>query len=129
MFSKTLRYGKGYAGMWGHKCWIAAITGTDKQYGLQRAFIEPESVEREHFNRARTMIDFEWELDVGLYEASEAGERWFFFVQRKKDGEYIGFRPTEARVKAMAELMDHGMPAEDARKATMPQPTEQPKGQ
>ncbi|MCC6475135.1 MAG: hypothetical protein IT514_15485 [Burkholderiales bacterium] len=119
MYERTLRYGKGYSGKLGNKCWIAAIHGTSNQYGLQRAFIEPDKIEREHFNRPRTMIDCTWSLDVGLYEASEGGERWFFVVNIK-DGEHKAFRPDEERVKAMAKLMDDGMSAEEARKATRP---------
>ena len=75
MYTRTLRYGKGYSGNSGNRCWIAAIHGTDKQYGLNRTFLDPDKVDREHFNRPRTMVDFTWELDAGLYEASESGER------------------------------------------------------
>lgn len=114
---KTLRYGKGYSGKMSHKCWVASITGTDKQYGLVRDFIEPTKVEREHFNRSRTMIDFTWDLDDGLYEMSEGGDRWFLIVCHK-DGKQIKFVPTEERVKAMVALMDQGKSFEDARIAT-----------
>ncbi len=120
MHAKTLRYGKGYAGKMGNKCWIAEITGSDEQYGLSRSFVEPVKVEREHFNRARTMINFYYDLGVGLYEASEGGERWFFAVN--KDGEYEAFRSSDDRVLAMAQLMDDGMSAEEARVATKSAP-------
>jgi len=117
MFIRTLKYGKGYSGRLGNKCWVASITGTDQQYGLAREFLEPDSVEREHFNRPRTIINFRWQLGVGLYECSEGGDRSFFVVN-VKDGEHKAFRPGDERVKAMAMLMDGGMSAEDARKAT-----------
>lgn len=120
MFNRTLKYGKGYTGKLSNKCWVARIAGTDKKYGLAREFIEPDSVEREHFNRPRTIINFSWSLDVGLYEYSEQGDRYFFVVN-VKDGEYKAFRPSDERVKAMAMLMDGGMSAEDARKATRPE--------
>lgn len=131
MYTRTLRYGKGYSGKMANKCWIAAITGTDTTYGLSRSFIEPTKVEREHFNRARTMIDFTYELEDGLYEFSEGGDRWFVIVWTTAAGETKRFKPEEARVKAMVALMDDGMSADDARKATKaaPQPTEQPQGE
>src|SRR5690606_18622834 len=66
---RTLRYGKGYSGRLGNRCWAARITGTDNTYGLAREFLEPVSVEREHFNRPRTIVHFSYELEVdGLYE-------------------------------------------------------------
>lgn len=131
MYERTLRYGKGYSGKMSKKCWIAAITGSDTQYGLSRSFLEPSSVEREHFNRARTMIDFTWQLNDGLYEFSEGGERWYVIVWTNAAGETKRFKPEEYRVKAMVALMDGGMSADEARRATKPapQPTEQPKGE
>lgn len=137
MFIRTLRYGKGYAGKMGNKCWIATITGSDKQYGLSRSFLDADSVEREHFNRPRTMINFSYSLDVGLYEQSEGGNREFFVVWIK-NGEHVSARVDSDRVKAMVALMDDGMSADDARRETRltnrsslpaPQPTEQPKGE
>ena len=123
MYTRKLRYGKGYAGKSGNKCWIARINGTDKQYGLDRTFLDPDNVKGEHFNRARTMVDFTWQLDAGLYEASESGERWIFFVfKHPRTGEWKGIRPDDLRLKAMLELMDGGMDAEEARLATKPAP-------
>lgn len=119
MFTLKLRYGKGYAGKLGNKCWVAEITGSSPQYGLQREFVEPSKVEREHFNRARTMIDFHYDLGAGLYEYSESGDRGFFAVWIKS-GEYVHTRLAEDRVKAMVSLMDGGMSAEEARLATKP---------
>lgn len=121
-YTKTLTYGKGYTGKAGNKCWIAKITGTDKQYGLSRSFIEPDSVEREHFNRPRTMITFTYELEHGLYECSSHGDRWFWIVcEGQGDGAVAAFKPSDERVKAMAELMDHGMDFNAARRATKPE--------
>lgn len=117
MFSKTLRYGKGYSGKMSNKCWIARITGSDNKFGLRREFIEPDAVKREHFNRPRTMIDFTWHLPVGLYECSEGGDRWFIVVW-VKNGKHTFLKPDEERVKTMVKLMDEGVSAEDARIAT-----------
>lgn len=119
-YTKTLRYGKGYSGKSGHRCWIARITGTDTQYELSREFLEPAKVEREHFNSARTMIDFTWELESGIYEASENGERWFIMVRPNKDGTMSAVQPTEERMRAILHFMDEGMEFEAARKATRP---------
>lgn len=121
MYKRTLRYGQGYTGKMGSKCWIAAITGSSNEYGLSRDFVEAAKVEREHFNRARTMINFAYELNVGLYEQSEGGDREFFAVWIK-NGEHVRTRMDEARVKAMVALMDGGMSAEEARIATKPAP-------
>ena len=119
MFTRTLKYGKGYSGKLGNKCWVASITGSDEQYGLALEFIKPDSVEREHFNRSRTIINYVWLLDVGLYTYSEQGARNFFVVN-VVNGKYTAFCPDDERVKAMVALMDGGLSAEDARKATHP---------
>lgn len=125
MATKTLRYGRGYAGKMGNKCWIARITGSDKKFGLAREFVEPASVEREHFNRPRTMIDFRYHLDAGLYEYSEGGDRAFLVVWRNAAGAWKMFRPTEDRIKQMLALMDGGMTAEEARVATKEAPKQE----
>ena len=119
MITKTLDYGKGYAGQIGNKCWFASITGTSPQYGIEREFLDPTKVEREHLNRPRTIIHFTFELEAGLYEYSECGERHFLIVWVNKFGEYKKFTPPEDRVKKMLHLMDNeGMTADEARKAT-----------
>ena len=116
---RTLRYGKGSAGKMGNKCWIARITGTDKHYGLSREFLEPASVEREHFNRPRTMIDFSYELEVnGLYEFSAEGERWFAMCFHAASGEIKTAKVSDARVKAWAAALDSGKTGNEARIAT-----------
>lgn len=114
---RTLSWGKGYTGKSGSKCWIARITGSDKVYGLQRSFLEPVNVEREHFNRPRTMIHFSYELVVdGLYELSADGERWFVGVWPRKDtGEIVSGRLSDARAKAWAVALDEGKSNREAR--------------
>jgi hypothetical protein len=135
---RTLRWGKGYAGKLGKRCWIARITGTDTKYGLGREFLDAETVQREHFNRARTIINFTYNLSVGLYELCEESARWFVVVWRAKDGSLKAFRAQEDRVNAMANLLqrdreinidasDEAMAAafEDIRRATKPAPKAQ----
>lgn len=117
-----LTYGKGYTGKTGNKCWVAAITGSDNQYGLTREFVEASKVEREHFNRPRTTITFTYDLEIGLYERSEHGVRCFFLVFPAKDGAVKRCQINDDRVEAMVALMDDGLSAEDARKATKPAP-------
>ncbi|MCU0918738.1 MAG: hypothetical protein MUF16_00120 [Burkholderiaceae bacterium] len=117
--TRTLRYGKGYTGKMGNKCWIARITGTDKVFALSREFLEPTSVEREHFNRARTMIDFSYELEVnGLYELSAEGERWFAMCFTTAEGEIKTAKVSDARVRAWAEALDAGKTDNEARLAS-----------
>ena len=120
MVKMTLRYGKGYSGRMGNRCWIAAITGTSTQYGLARHFIDPDSVEREHFNRTRTMIDFTFRIPAGLYERSEGGEREFFMVWEKA-GKLVWRRIDEARVRAIVTRMDNGEDFATARESTRSQ--------
>lgn len=114
----TLTYGKGYAGKMGNKCWIARIGGTDKQYGLRREFIEPDKVEREHFNRPRTTITMTWDLPVGLYELSQHGERWFRLIAPSKTDGIGSFVVSDARIKAYVAALDDGQDDDAARKAS-----------
>src|SRR5690606_5219229 len=117
---RTLRYGKGYSGRLGIRCWAARITGTDNRFGLKRTFLEPTSVEREHFNRPRTIIHFSYELEVdGLYELCEEGERWFVGVWPHKDtGEPVCGRISDERAYAWARALDEGKSDREARRAS-----------
>ena len=116
-----LRYGKGYSGKMGNKCWIARITGSSKEYGFRRQFLEADNVEREHFNRSRTMINLSYQLDDGLYEISEAGERWIILVWGGSDQQEPKiFRPTHDRIAAIVALLDEGMEFDAARRQTKP---------
>lgn len=118
--TRTLRYGKGYSGKLGNKCWIAEITGSDNSYGLARTFIDPVKVEREHFNRPRTIIEFAYELAVdGLYELSAEGDRWFVGVfADAKTGEIKSMKLSDARVKAWVAALDEGKSNHEARIAS-----------
>lgn len=117
---RTLRYGKGYRGKLGNKCWAAEITGSDNTYGLKRTFLEPVKVEREHHNRPRTMVHFSYELEVdGLYELSAEGDRWFVGVWPHKDtGEVVAGRLSDERVKAWVAALDEGKSNREARLAS-----------
>lgn len=118
--TKTLRYGKGYSGKQGNKCWIARITGTDNKFGLRREFLEADKVEREHFNRARTIINFYYELEINcLYEVSESGDRWFICVYADKStGEAKSMRISDARLEAWVAALDEGKGDNEARVAS-----------
>lgn len=117
--TRTLRYGKGYAGKLGTKCWVSRITGTDQAYSLAREFLEPTRVEREHFNRARTMIEFSYTLEVdGLYELSAEGDRWFAMCYATAEGEIKTAKLSEARVKAWVAALDEGKTDREARLAS-----------
>jgi hypothetical protein len=117
--TRTLRYGKGYSGKLGNKCWIAEITGSDDTYGLQRTFLEPSKVERQHFNRPRTIIEVSYELVVdGLYELSAEGDRWFAMCYETNKGEIKTAKLSDARVKAWVAALDEGKTNREARLAT-----------
>ena len=112
----TLRYGKGYAGRLGTRCWVAQIMGSSREYGLDRLFLEPVSVERAHFNRARTMVYFTYALEAdGLYEASEGGERWFVGALPQKSGAVKLARIGDEEVRRWVDAMDRGLSARKAR--------------
>jgi hypothetical protein len=115
----TLRYGKGYLGALGNRCWVAEITGSDKTYGLQRTFLKPTSVEREHFHRPRTIINFSYELVVDrLYEISAEGDRWFEMCYPTAEGEIKTARVSDDRVKAWVAALDAGKTNREARLAS-----------
>jgi hypothetical protein len=117
--ARTLEYGKGYAGKLGKRPYVARILGTDQQYGLRREFLDPVRVEREHFNRPRTMVHMTYELEVdGLYELSEAGERWFEMCYQKKDGSIKTAGLSDARLKAWLRAIDEGKTDREARLST-----------
>ena len=116
--TETLRYGKGYTGRLGNKCWIAEITGSDDTYGLSRSFLDPVKVEREHFNRRRTLVHFSYELALdGLYELSAEGERWFVGALPRK-GEVVTRRLSDERVEAWVAALDAGSTHREARLAS-----------
>lgn len=117
--TRTLRYGKGYGGKLGNKCWIARVTGTDQAYALAREFLDPLNIEREHFNRSRSIIEFSYELEVNkLYELSEEGERWFAMCFLTAGGEIKTATVSDARVKAWAAELDAGKTDNEARLAS-----------
>lgn len=117
--TRTLRYGKGYTGKTGNRPYVARILGADNHYGLSREFLEPVKVEREHFNRARTMIDMTYELEAdGLYELSEEGERWIVMCYATVEGEIKTGRVSDARLKAWVAALDDGHTDREARLAS-----------
>lgn len=117
--TKTLRYGKGYAGALSNKCWVAEITGSSSTYGLQRVFLEPTKVEREHFNRPRTLIYFSYELAANrLYELSAEGDRWFAATWQEESGEVVSGYVSDERAKVWAAALDEGKTNIEARQAS-----------
>jgi hypothetical protein len=116
--TKTLSWGKGYRGKMGNRCWVAEITGMDSRYGFARDFLEPDSVQREHFNRPRTMIHCDFALAVDrLYELSEGGERWFIAVLPCNGNPRISCISDE-RLKSWADALDAGKTPREARLAS-----------
>jgi hypothetical protein len=113
----VLDYGRGYSGKFGNKCWAARISGSNPKYKLEREFLEPELVEKAHFNRYRTMIHFTYRLEVdGLYELSEGGSRWFIAVYPHKDTGEITYGTISAnRAQVWVEALDAGATDKEAR--------------
>ena len=114
-----LKYGKGYAGKYGNKCWVASITGTSETKRLERDFLEADKAEQ----RALQSTPHDGHPDLepaleGLYERSEAGDRTYFFVYRNAGDLTRCTISDEERVIAMAKLMDDGQTFEAARLAT-----------
>jgi len=75
------------AGSRKHKSWIAKITGTHAQYKFNRSFVD--SVDH-------NMIERTFELESGIYEICDAGERRFVKVVAGKVVEI-----EEGKVKGM----------------------------
>jgi hypothetical protein len=113
-FELKLSWGRGYSGKMGNKCWVAKIKGIDEEYKFDRTFLDADRVEKEHFGRQRTIINFYYNLEDGLYEQSEKGEKILFIVwdnEKWKDIE-------EERAMKIAKLLDEGKGFEESRLAT-----------
>jgi len=116
----TLTQGIGYAGKRGQRAYVAAITGTDPTYDLGRDFLDPSTVERDHFGRSRYTRTYTYDLAPGVYEVSEHGERWHIAIWTAPGSETKRTTLTADRVQQIARLMDDGLTAEAARLATRP---------
>lgn len=122
----TLSYGKNYSGKAGNKCWMARINGTSDKFGLDREFLEADKVERDSFTKSRTMIHFTYDIEAGLYEVSENGEREIICIYVGKDGDKHWYAPSDDRIKAILAKMEDGMTADEARLATVAPKIETP---
>lgn len=92
--SLTLTQGIGYRGRTGERAWVAEITGTgtsppltggealrrrttyphDRVYGLDRTFVDADSITRDNFGRPRYTRSYHYELPPGgMYEGSLLG--------------------------------------------------------
>lgn len=116
----TVRWGRGYRGALGNKPWVARICGTDPRYGLERKFLEPESVRRERFDRERTIVEFSYRLAPDtLYEVSEAGDRRFILAAAEDGGGLTVKEIDTQSAKAFALALATGKPAAEARQAAL----------
>lgn len=121
----TLRQGIGYAGRLGNRAYVARILGTSNQYGFDREFIDADSVERDHFGRARYIRTYTYLIGPGLYEIESEGERRYRIVYIGLTDGHEHITPIEIdRVEAIARLMTDGQDYDAARVQTKPpQPT------
>ena len=116
---RILRYGKGYAGKLGSRCWIAEIVGSHRTYGFDRIFLQPVKVERENFNRPRTIVNFSYELTADrLYEISAEGRRWYEMCYQTREGEITTAKVSDERAKAWVAALDAGKTCAEARLAS-----------
>ena len=117
-YTQMLQYGVGYTGKLGRRSWTASITGTDTEYGLARDFLDADRVERRKFSSTRSLVDLYWELDPGLYEESDNGERSYFLVTPTKSGDIDAIVIADERAYAIARLLDSGLEFNQARVQT-----------
>ena len=116
--TRTLTYGQGYTGKTGNKCWAARILGSSPDTGLAREFLRPVKVEKDQYNRPRTLVHLSYTLmQHELYQLCEDGERWYVMVAAN-GGEPKTCKVGEARAKAWIAALDRGLTGTDAREAS-----------
>ncbi len=118
-YTTTIHMSKGYLGKEAaySKGYIARITGSDSAGGLRREFLQGKPDSSETLRQGRCKWNDAYELEPGLYELSEGGERhlWVVLV---KNGEAKHFTVQKDRALAMARLMDEGETFDEARRHT-----------
>ena len=116
----TVSRGIGYSGKSSGKAYVARITGTSNQYGLDRTFLDADTVTRDHWGRTRYTRTMEYDItECGLYEIQEAGDRYYRAIW-ERDGEIAATTISEERLDRMMALVSAGSTIEEARLATRP---------
>jgi hypothetical protein len=84
--------------------------------------VSADRVERDSFTGPRYIRSYTYQLEPGLYELAEGGERRYIIVW-DKDGRVVHRSVDATRAEAIARLMSNGKTYEEARLATKEQPT------
>lgn len=113
----SLNEGIGYSGKSSIRAWVAEIVGTSDRYSLSRDFLDADDIERDHFGRSRYIRTYHFELEPGLYETFERGEREYRIVWLK-NGRAVQRRISTVRATAIARLLDDNEEFESARLGT-----------
>lgn len=121
-YTYEVEMSKGYSGKAAayNKGWIARITGTDDTYGLERSFCKGKPNSDDPYRKAKCQWMDVYELEIGLYEILEGGERIFARVY-ESDGQLKCTKTTEERAKRIAELLDDEIDFAEALELTKPQ--------
>lgn len=120
-YTTTIHMSKGYSGKEAaySKGYVARITDLDSRYGFARTFIEGKILGSDYYRKSKCSWEVEYELEPGLYELSEGGERYLWMVSLK-DGNAVRTTVSIERIKAMIVLMNDGQSFNEARLATKP---------
>ena len=127
MSNKTFTYeiemSKGYTGKAAafSKGWIARIDGTDEQYGLKRVFCKGVANSDAPYRKAKCQWMDVYELEIGLYEILEGGERIFARVYEAETGEIKCGKTSKERAHRIAQMLSEGVDFAEACAATKPQ--------
>ena len=115
----TQRKGIGYRGKLGQKAYMARINGSDSHYGLDRTFLDADSVSRDRWNRAKYVLTLSYDLTPGLYEEQSENDRRIIMVYATEDGGLAWTDEiSDTRISAIVKRLDAGDDFATARKDT-----------
>ena len=120
-YTTTIHKSKGYAGKEASysKGYIARINGIDSTYGLSREFLTGKPDSDDQFRKSKCNWNDVYELEPGLYELSEGGNKYLWIISIK-DEQAMKLTITSERAHKMASMMDDGATYDEARQATKP---------
>lgn len=113
---------KGYSGKRGNKSYVARIAGTSGTATFDRTFLEAAAVDwgdSQLYKKSKGIWTEAYDLEIGLYEVCEYGEREYKVVW-EKEGKTVCTTISAERAEAISELLDKGESVEAARAATKP---------
>ena len=121
-YQTEIHMSKGYSGKERayNKGYIARITGLSDEYGFAREFLKGKPDSNDQYRKSQCNWNDVYELEPGLYELSEGGEKYLWIVS-VKDGKAVKLTIAIERAQKIAQMMDDGVEFNEARKATKPQ--------